>query len=521
MSKFSMALRDTLFPQSYGRELVKAELVPGLASGLGAPNAAVLKAFGDAARAQNLNPLDPTPNNGDEEPTMLSGYECRNIARLPHIVGFVQNRVNQWRQAGQRRYDQSSFGYEIVHVDPKKTLDRRQKRDAEMAYEALEAGQPMPEKMALLGRDSMEMDRGVGEAIPDSSRRRLPMAWTPWDGATMRWAEPTAQEVNVGRYNPLTRPVCQWQDGVLKRVIDRRFAIVAIRNPTTDTWRRGYGYPEVEMAAADVVRVLKADTWNSNVFDSGYGIPSFLLHRMKMSPEEWKAYTEEFQHQFRGMKNAHKVGLLLASPKMQSLGMEGEDIEKIDFASSMKDMEFRLLLGYYYRRLAMAFQTDLEELGMTDPADTGKSTLSEADSSWKIAMSREKGLRTGLEAVGSELTRVMVAPFNPELRLVFGGLNNMSPEKRAAYNKARGFWMTQNELRKEDDKPPLADPVYDEHPAEVTNRIQVQSKQMIDLQAIQQEQDRKAQAAGQPDPNADVPPPGEDFPPPQPGVDDA
>ncbi len=115
-------------------------------------------------------------------------------------------------------------------------------------------------------------------------------------------------------------------------------------------------------------------------------------------------------------------------------------IEKIDFASSMKDMEFRLLLAYYYRRLAMAFQTDLEELGMSDPADTGKSTLSEADSSWKIAMSREKEefFLVAARMVPYKRVELVAQAFRcmPDRRLVIVGGGPCEAQVRAAADGA-------------------------------------------------------------------------------------
>ena len=413
--------------------------------------AAVVERMARDLRSMNMDPTNPATITGDPEPLGLTAYDARSIARRPLIVPFIATRKRQFRQAGKRRINESALGYEIVHMDPEKTLNAKQKRTADAIYAALERGRSMADKMELVGGDVFEIDRGMGEITWATGG--TPYAWDPWDGATMRWCVPTEEERERGRYS-LDRPVAQWIQGREERQIPRKSALVFIRNLRTDIWAMGYGWPEVEQAAEDIVRGLQADQWNGSVFENGFGASFILKLKMKLGEDELVAFQEQLQETMRGLKNAHRVGALLLSPKMAGM-MEGEDIEKLDLGGNQKDMEYRFLLSYYYRRIAAAFGMDLEEIGMGDPGDTGKSTLSEQDSSWKIAMSRERGLAHGLEKAGDELTRQFVWPFDPELRLVFNGLNALSPEKQIALDLQVMQKMTTNEFRKYKNMPPL------------------------------------------------------------------
>jgi len=453
-------------------------------------------------KAMNLDPAQPTTYTGDVEPTALGAYEARAIARMPLVVPMIATRIRQARQAGKRRLNESDFGYEIVHRDPKKTLSKKQMRIADDIYEMLERGRSMSEKMALVGRDSFEIDRGVGEIQWAASG--VPYLWDPWDGATMRWAEPSQADRDRGRYNELDRPVWQWVNGQKVREIPRKSALVLIRNPVTDIWRLGYGYPEVEQGADDIHRGLQADMWNGSVFDNGFGANFILKLKMKLGEDEFVAFQEQLQSTMRGLKNAHRVGALLLSPKMQGLqGSTEEDIEKLDLAGNAKDMEYRFLLAYYYRRISALMGIDPEEYNMSDPADTGKQSLSEPDSSWKIAMSKEKGLGHFLEVVQTEMTRQLVWPFDNDLRLVFLGLNSLSPEKQINLDLQQRQTMTENEWRAMKNKPLLKIPGQtwpDECPM---NALAVQlyngaKQQAMAEQQGQQEQDAEAEQANQP-----------------------
>lgn len=439
------AVRNTFFgtPTRSGIPTYVPEIVMKAETPL--PNqpsqSAVVERMSKQLKSMNMDPNNPSTMQAEPEPVAMPAIEARAVARFPLIVPFIATRVRQFRQAGKRRLNESSLGYELVHMDPEKTLSAKQKRTAQAVYAALERGISMADKMELIGRDVFEIDRGVGEIT--WSAGGTPYAWDVWDGATMRWCVPTDGERERGRYS-LNRPLAQWIDGVEKRQIPRKSSIVMIRNLRTDLWCMGYGFPEVEQAADDIVRGVQADTWNGSVFENGFGASFILKLKMKLGEDEFVAFQEQLQETMKGLKNAHRVGALLLSPKMQGM-LEGEDIEKLDLGSNQKDMEYRFLLSYYYRRVAAAFGMDLEEIGMGDPGDTGKSTLSEQDSSWKIAMSRERGLAHALDKASDELTRQFVWPFDPDLRLVFNGLNALSPEKQAQLDAMVMQGMTYNQ----------------------------------------------------------------------------
>lgn len=414
----------------------------------------VMSAMEAQARAWNLNPFDPSTSLYGQEPTGLTSEEARTIARMSLIAGLINTRVRKWKACGHRQQGRGMVGYVVGTRDPRARNTKATQRKIEEIINVLERGTPFAIKMEKWSRDSHEIDRAIGQVLFNDDG--IPEAITTEDGARFRWAIPTQADFNRGRVTADTRPVVQWVNGRPVEAFARQQIVWIQRNNRTDIDIQGYGYSEMEMASSVIDSLWKADSFNTRFFENGVHAPFILKFKAQMSPETWESLQRQITDRLKGVRNAHKFAAILLRNGQAGI-TQPEDVDVVNLgATSPKDMEFRWAYSFYYRVLAAIMGIDLEEAGLSDPADTGRSTLQEANTEWKLLQSHASGLMPGLQAVQMELNTRVVWPIDPDFSLRFEGLSSMSPREQADYDEQRGrFLSPYNEVRVSMDMEPI------------------------------------------------------------------
>jgi hypothetical protein len=299
--------------------------------------------------------------------------------------------------------------------------------------EALERGVPMHRKMQMLGRDSAEIDLGIGEITfargKNNKGTNKPYAWMAYDATTYRPARLKEDEIASG-HAPFYRPLIQYQHGLPVNVFEPHEVLWIVRRHRTDQLVQGWGYPEVVEAAETMATLIKANRFNDNFFENGTHARFLLKFKMSMSDPEWQSFIRQFQEQLKGLDNAHKIGTLLLHPGAQGM-TQPEDVEKLSLSESPKDMEFRWGYGFYLRELAAICGVDLGEVGQEDPADTGKSTMQEADRGDRILMARERRLEPAIKAFEDEFNTKFVQQYDEDFAIRFLGMGMKSAKEQA------------------------------------------------------------------------------------------
>ena len=500
-------LVDLFFGGSLIRESVAA--IPHIAA---RPDQQMMTGLADQAKAWNINAFDPSTALYGQEPTALTSEECRAIARMDKIAALINVRIRKWKACGHQQQDRGTVGYVVGTRDPKQhNTKATQKKIAEI-QRVLERGEPFAVKMEKWGRDSHEIDRAIGQVLFDETPRSpnygKPIAFTAEDGAKFRWAMPTDAERNQGRLDLARRPVVQWVYGRPVEAFAREQILWIQRNNRTDIEIQGYGYSEIEMAAGVIDSLWKADEFNTRFFENGVHAAFILKVRAQMSPEMWESLQRQISEKLKGVRNAHKFAAILLRSGQAGISPP-EDIDKVDLAGSPKDMEFRWAYSFYYRVIAAIMGIDLEEAGLSDPADTGRATLQEANTEWKLLQSHASGLMPGLSAVRMEVNERVIWPIDPDFAIRFEGLSSMTPFERAELDAKMGqFLMPYNELRRTMDMNPVKW-TY-EHPEDECPigyaQLYLQFMQMQQAKAMQEQQMEMAQqqageaGGGEPDP---------------------
>lgn len=501
------ALMDMMF----GGSLV-AESADQMPPRLPAPDPA-MAALQDQARAWNLNAFDPSTSLYGQEPTGLTSEEARTIARMSLIAGLINVRIRKWKACGHRQQDRGMIGYVVGTRDPRQKNTKGTQKKAQEIMQVLERGTPLAIKMEKWARDSHEIDRAIGQVLFGDDG--IPEAITAEDGARFRWAMPTTQDYNRGRYNPLSRPVMQWVNGRPVEAFAREQIIWIQRNNRSDIDIQGYGYSEMEMAASVIDSLWKADQFNTRFFENGVHAPFILKVRAQMSPEMWESMQRQITDRLKGVRNAHKFAAILLRNGQAGI-TQPEDIDTVNLgASSPKDMEFRWAYSFYYRVLAAIMGIDLEEVGLSDPADTGRSTLQEANTEWKLLQSHASGLLPGLQAVQMELNQRVIWPIDPDFSIRFEGLSSMSPLERANLDEQLGrFLSPYNELRTNMDMEPIRwtfEHPEDECPIAYTQLYTMMYQAHLQRQQQEHEQDLQKQQMGGGEDEPEAEPTVEDY----------
>jgi hypothetical protein len=417
---------------------------------------AEISSFADRFRSRSINSTDPAAVSGDaylhHHPgtSGLTMEQCRIIGKLRPFSMFMTLGATQLAMHGRRRRSRNDMGYELGLRSPGKSMSKAAQRVADDIATALERGVSMRRKLFMLGGDMYPLDQGVGEITFGKGGK--PWGWMPFDATTYRLAQPSAKELASGRVS-LTRPVIQYEEGVPRQVFSPEEILWIVRNPRTDQAVLGYGFPEIERAAQTMAAIIKANRFNENFFDNGTHARYFLKFRMAMSDEEWASFKRQFQEEMKGLDNSHKIGTLLLGLG-QAGGTQPEDVEKLSLSESPKDMEFRWAYGFYYRELAAELGVDLDEVGMGDPADTGRPSLQEAGRGQQILMARERRISLAIGALEDEFNPKFVQAYDPDFCIRFHGMQLLSPKEQAELDKMElESTHTWNEVRARNDLP--------------------------------------------------------------------
>lgn len=426
----------------------------------------------------NLDPRDAESNlsqetQQDEHPGAgwIPFEGLRHMASLGTTSPFINLRVDQIARHGVRREGRFEIGAEIQMMDPDAKPTRRDKRAMEEIWAVLNMGMPFRDKLEMLARDSVELDAGCAEILYDGKR---PYNWMPVDAATIRFARPKDKEVAAGRYRPNQRKLCQWMEDQVKKVWEPHQMMYGIRHPRTNIYVQGYGYPELVQAVDVIGDLIFAKNYNSNYFRNGVHVSTILMLKAKMKPDMFRAWQRMFHAQLKGVENAHRMASILLNPGDNGLN-PAEELGKLDLTQSNRDMEFSKYFSFLYRVLAAIMGIDLAELGLGDPADTGRAALTEKRSSDEILMSRERGLKPMLTAIEGWINRWVVWPYDKRYRLRFVGMDGPNPDEWIARHKAKMEVVPPNRVLREMDEEPLPFKWADMVPL---NNLAVQLSQM-------------------------------------------
>lgn len=434
-----------------------------------------------------------------DRPSGLTYQTLREMAkRVPTYTAIEQVRINQICSFAQPQEDERDPGFAIELRDPKKTPGRADvRRMNELTDWTLQTGSAWgPSRddfrtfLHKLSRDSLELDQGCFEV--GLNRNGVPGEFVCLDGATMRLADvpPGAEH----RPDPEDIKYVQVYDEIIIAEFPINTLCWGIRNPRSDIRANGYGYSELEMLINVITASLWAFEYNKRFFSQGTAAKGLLNFKGGVPDSKIDAFRRMWQMMIAGVGNAHKTPMVSV-----------DEVQWIDLHKSNTDMEYSAWMDWLIKITCAVMLMDPAELNF-NYGNTGQaSQMFQAPAEQKLTQSKDRGLRPLLTYFAKWINTHLIWRLDPNYRLVFKGLNAKSEDDKVdlAAKKAK-YLMTVDELRAEEDIPPMKDGLGDVllDPTWLQNK---QAKEMAEQQEGMEGEEPGAEPA---------PPPG------MPGIDD-
>lgn len=429
-----------------------------------------------------------------DRPSGLTYQTLREMAkRVPTYTAIEQVRINQVCAFAQPQEDEREPGFLIELRDLKKTPGRQDiRRMNEITDWVLQTGTAWgPARddfrtfLHKLTRDSLELDQGCFEI--NKNRKGIPAEFYALDGATMRLADipPGAEH----RTESDTIKYVQVYDEIIIAEFPVDSLCWGIRNPRSDIRANGYGYSELEMLINVITASLWAFEYNKKFFSQGTAAKGIVNFKGGVPDSKLDGFRRMWQMMIAGVGNAHRTPMVSV-----------DEVQWIDLHKSNTDMEYSAWMDWLIKITCAVMLMDPAELNF-NYGNTGQSSqMYQAPAEQKMKASKDRGLRPLLSAIAKWINTHLIWKLDPNYRLVFQGLDAKGEDQKVdlAQKKSK-YLMTVDELRAEEDLPPMKDGLGNV----LLDPTWLQNKQAQEM-AAQQEQMGEGEEGGE----ETAPPPG-------------
>lgn len=424
-----------------------------------------------------------------ERPSAISYGTLRAMTyRMPIVNAIIQNRVNQVAAFATPQHNRHQIGFRVSMRDSEASpMPADRKWIKEMEALIMRTGvtnnprgrgpAPFETFLRKVVWDTLVYDQMCFEIVPN--RKGEPAEWYPVDAATIRLAD-SARAYVEDDLDKATKLV-QIYDGLIVNEYTQDEMCFGVRNPRTDIRLHGYGTSELEMLITVITALLFAWQYNQNFFTQGSAQKGILNFKGAIPEPQMRAFRRHWYQMLSGVENAWRTPITNA-----------EELQWVSMQTNNRDMEFNAWMDFQIKVACAMYSMDPIELNFKYGNVGQKQSMNEGNNKEKITESKERGLRPILRFVSNCINSYILWPINENFEFQFVGLDALTRQDVADLNQKRGKTsITVNELRAEDDQPPIEggdiilDPTF------------LQYKQMVQQQ--QQQADQAAQQAAAPD----------------------
>lgn len=404
--------------------------------------------------------------------------------RMPIVQAIIKTRIDQVAAFSQVQHDRYGIGFKIKLRDSEKRPTRQDKKFIQGMESYLlrtgvtdnPRGRDHFEKfLRKVVYDSLLYDQMCWEIVPNKLGQ--PAEFYAVDATSIRLADTARTHMNEDLDDEI-RYVQVYDSMIVTEYTQNQLAF-GVRNPRTDMRLFGYGTSEVEMLIHTITALLYAWEYNRRFFSQGSTTKGILNFKGAINEKQFKAFRRHWYQMVSGVENSWRTPVTNA-----------EDIQWVNMQANNRDMEFNAWMDFLIKVCCSVYAMDPSEVNFKYGNTGQSSAMSEENNRQKVAESKERGLQPLLRFISNEINQHLVWPINESFEFTFVGLDAMTREKVVDLNgKKVKTYRTVNELRAEDDLPPLEggdiilDPVW--------NQAQAQAQAMA-----QQDQ---GQPGGEPD----------------------
>jgi hypothetical protein len=401
------------------------------------------------------------------------------VWKTPVVQAILQTRINQIAAFAQPQADRYNLGYQIKLRDSEKQPTKIEKDWAKQMSMLVQRtgvtenprGRDTFETfLKKLTWDSLCYDQLCFEVVPN--REGQPAEWYAIDGSTIRLADSNTLHYNEDDAEKIR--YVQVYDSQIIAEYNQQELCFGVRNPRTDIRNYGYGTSELEMLISTITSMLWALEYNQKFFTQGSAPKGILNFKGAIPENQMSSFRRHWAAHMQSISNSWRQPITNA-----------DELQWIDLHSSNKDMEHSAYLDFLIKLTCSIYAMDPLEVNFKYGNSGQKSGLQEASNKEKITESKERGLRPLLRHIESCLNHYIVWPTNENFEFKFVGLDAATRDDVSKLNQSRvkTTW-TVNELRAEEDMPPLPDGLGDV----ILDPTWMQLKQAQDGMAMEAEQ---------------------------------
>lgn len=388
-----------------------------------------------------------------DRPSSLTYNTLKSMVyKMPIIYAIIQTRINQVASFSNVQHDRYQLGFRIKLRDTEKEPTRIERRYMqEMETLISHTGVTDNPKgrdsfntfLKKTIKDALFYDQSAVEIVPN--RKGVPCEFYAVDAASIRLADSASTYVDEEKTKAVR--YVQIYDGMVINEYSQDEMYFGVRNPSTDLRLFGYGTAELEVLITTVTSLLYGFSYNTKQFTTASAPKGIINFKGTVPERQLQAFRRFWYQLLSGPEGMWKTPITNA-----------EDLQYINMQQSSRDMEFSAWMDFLIKVACSCFSMDPVEVNFQYGNVGQKSSLQQASNTEKITESKERGLRPLLTSKAEWMNSSIVHPINEDFELAFMGLDALTKEKTADLSQKRvKTLLTVDELRAEDDLPPLPD----------------------------------------------------------------
>ncbi len=374
------------------------------------------------------------------------------VYKTPIISAIIQTRINQVASFARPQHDKYQLGFRIKLRDQEKEpTPEDRKWIAQMESLIMRTGVTNNPRgrdnfevfLRKITWDSLTYDQSCIEIV--SNRKGQPAEWYAVDASTFRLASNSTTFIDEDDEQAIR--YVQIYDGMIINEYTQNQLNFGIRNPRTDIRLHSYGTSELEMLVMAITSVLYAWEYNQRGFSQGSMAKGIINFKGPMSGKQLQSFRRHWYQMLSGVSNAFRTPIT-----------NTEDLQYISLQQSSRDMEYNAWMDFLIKVVCSCYNMDPAEVNFQYGNTGQKSSLMGDNNKEKITESKERGLRPLLRFIANQMNQSIVWPINEDFEFDFIGLDAQTKDQTAELNTKRvKSIMTIDEVRAEEDKPPLPD----------------------------------------------------------------
>lgn len=428
-----------------------------------------------------------------DKPTPVTYGTLRAIvAKTPIIQAILKTRIDQLASFTKVQHDRYSMGFRIKVRDTEKEPTKAERQWIKQMENLIvrtgvtdnPRGRDNFNKfLRKLAWDSLVYDQMAFEIVPNMKGE--PAEWYAVDASTIRLAD-TATTYMDEDLTDTVRYV-QIYDGMVISEYTQEEMAFGIRNPRTDLLLNGYGIAELEMLIPAITAYLYAYQYNQKFFTQGSAAKGIINFKGTMNQAQLESFRRHWYNMISHTENAWRTPVV-----------NSEDLQYVNLQQSSRDMEFNAWMDFLIKSVCSIYSIDPIEVNFKYGNVGQKGALAESSNKEKITESKERGLRPLLDFFADIFNTNILWPINENFEFAFVGLDAKTSDEVVELNTKRvKTYRTVDELRAEDDLPPLPDGKGEV----ILDPTWLQYAQM--QQAGSEEQQEGAMGEGEPEENSE------------------